>query len=72
VVGKADELLGEAIWAYVVITGPLSRKELLAHCRTHLPNYMIPPHFVFCQQLPKNESGKVQKLALRDAAFDQA
>jgi len=65
VVGIPHRILGQAIKAFVVS----SKKELtptgvLAHCRAHLEDFMVPLEVEFRDFLPKNASGKIDKLAL--------
>ncbi len=65
VVGVPDELLGEAIKAFIVTHDPrLSESRVLAHCRTHLEDFMVPQYVEFRDALPKTTSGKIKKLAL--------
>lgn len=65
VVGVPDERLGEVPWAFVVRTdGTLSEATLAAWCRERLTPYRIPARFVFIDQLPRNDVGKVVKREL--------
>jgi len=66
VVGVPDELLGEAIEAFVV---PRPGSDLAAgaiqhHCRENLALYKIPRAVHFLAALPKNSSGKVLRQEL--------
>lgn len=67
VVGVADEILGEAIAAHVVVQEgvALDARDVLAHCRTHLSAHMIPKTVHFATTLPKTASGKVQRYRLQ-------
>jgi acyl-CoA synthetase (AMP-forming)/AMP-acid ligase II len=70
VVGAPDPVLGEALVAFVALVpgpGP-GEAELQDHCRSRLPNHEVPSRFVFLDTLPKNESGKIQRRALRERA----
>lgn len=43
----------------------VSEEELVAFCRSNMAHFMVPNKVVFVNDLPKNATGKVQKLALR-------
>lgn len=70
VVGAPDEFLGEQIIAFVVIRRgidqTLAKDQLLNFLREHLPSYMIPSRIVTIDALPKTESGKIQRMKLRE------
>jgi acyl-CoA synthetase (AMP-forming)/AMP-acid ligase II len=63
VAGREDEILGESICAYVVLQpgSPLTQKDILTFCRKHLPAYKVPHRILLLGELPKSESGKIQK-----------
>jgi len=43
---------------------PLTEAQVLAHCRAHLEDFMVPRFIEFRDALPTTESGKVQKRGL--------
>jgi acyl-CoA synthetase (AMP-forming)/AMP-acid ligase II len=67
VVGVDDEILGEAVCAFVVLKEgrACAEDELLAQCRKSLPLYKMPKTVRFVRELPKTGSGKVKKQELR-------
>ena len=71
VIGVPDELLGEAIKAYIVArSSSLTETAVLAHCKRHLEDFMLPSEVEFRNELPKTGSGKIDKLALGSLAED--
>ena len=77
VFGVPDPDLGEAVQA-VVETGPETPAEaatvdrLMTYLRSHLAGFKCPRYIDFVDRLPRLDTGKVQKHALRDAYSDPA
>ena len=65
-----DEILGSAIKALVVLKSgfALTGKDLLLHCRKVLEDFAVPKYFEFRESLPKNPSGKIDTLILKQEA----
>lgn len=49
------------------MAGPELARELIAHCRAHLASYKCPRSIDFLAELPRAETGKLAKRALRDS-----
>ena len=67
VIGVPDELLGEAIVAFVVrgnASSPTER-DVLKHCSERLEAFMLPKQVVFLEEMPKSAHGKIDKSSLR-------
>jgi amino acid adenylation domain-containing protein len=65
VIASDNERGDKQLVAYVVASGAAPAvHELRAYLSRKLPEYMIPPAFVFLEALPLTTSGKVNRLAL--------
>jgi acyl-coenzyme A synthetase/AMP-(fatty) acid ligase len=66
VVGVPDELLGEAIRAYVVRDegSSLDESDVVRACREQLEAFAVPHEVRFIEELPKTPSGKVRRKSL--------
>jgi acyl-CoA synthetase (AMP-forming)/AMP-acid ligase II len=69
VVGVPDELLGQAIHAYVALEedSELTERDIIAGCRERLESFMVPSRVIFLDELPKTASGKIRKKGLEEA-----
>jgi len=71
VIGVPNDDLGEEVKA-VVVPAPghapdeALAEELIAYCRAHIAHYKCPRTIDFADQLPRTETGKMQKRKLRD------
>ncbi len=73
VVGKADEERGQIVLAYVVLkpgeaADAAQVKALQEHVKQNMAPYKYPREVVFVNQLPRTETGKLQRFALRQQA----
>jgi acetyl-CoA synthetase len=71
VVGRKDDLTGQAIAAFVTLRGSVEGNEdLLAELREHVSNTLgpigKPKSIVFTNDLPKTRSGKIMRRLLKD------
>ncbi|AXI81057.1 long-chain fatty acid--CoA ligase [Peterkaempfera bronchialis] len=65
VIGMPDERMGEVAAAFVVRSGALTEKELVAWARERIANFKVPRRVEFVDALPRNASMKVEKGKLR-------
>jgi acetyl-CoA synthetase len=70
VVGKPDALRGQIVKAYVVLKpGRAARggleAEIVDMVKTHVGRHQYPREIEFLDQLPKTETGKIQRFLLR-------
>jgi long-chain acyl-CoA synthetase len=67
VIGRADEVTGEAVVAFVVPRGEnLQAEDIIRHCRSQLTAYKVPKSVVFRKNLPKSPVGKILRAQVRD------
>jgi amino acid adenylation domain-containing protein len=64
VVAVPNGILGFDFVAYAVAAEGATERDLLAHCRGLLPDYMLPRSIEFCAALPKTTTGKLDYRAL--------
>lgn len=66
VVGVPDEVLGQAIKAYVTLKpgATLTEREVIRHCLSRLESFMAPKYVEFVDALPKTDTGKIKKTGL--------
>ena len=68
VIGRPDELRGEAVCAYVAMEEgqPFSRKAIREYLQPLLAGYKLPRDIVQVDALPKSKTGKIMKRLLRE------
>jgi acyl-coenzyme A synthetase/AMP-(fatty) acid ligase len=66
VIGKDDPVLGQEIWAYLVLEQDVSLndRQVKKICLSHLENFMVPQQVVFLEEMPKTANGKIDKMIL--------
>jgi amino acid adenylation domain-containing protein len=66
VVGQPDEVLGQAIHAFVVVEdrGQVTPAALRAACRERLEPFMVPQEIEIVDTMPRTANGKIEKAAL--------
>ncbi len=72
VIGIPDKLRGQAICAYIVMEdgGVGDKRMFRKYLLSKIAPYKVPKEFVFCDQLPRNNTGKILKKVLREQALD--
>jgi len=73
VVGRSDDVTGQAICCFVSLRGtdPGSAEladDLRAHVAARLGKFVTPKYLTFTQELPKTRSGKIMRRLLQDIA----
>ena len=70
VVGVPDAKWGEVGKAFVVRRPgvQLSETDLREHCRNLLARFKVPRYIIFVEELPKNDTGKINRAALKQLA----
>ena len=66
VIGVHDNVLGQAVKAFVVIRPGYnySEKDIIRHCLGRLESFMAPKFVEFVASLPKTDTGKIKKTGL--------
>jgi acetyl-CoA synthetase len=77
VVGRSDDLKGQALAAFVTVKEgidptPALREELRRHVATKIGAIAKPDDIIYAADLPKTRSGKIMRRLLRDIAEGRA
>ncbi len=66
IIGVPDEKWGEVGRAFVVLKQGITtdKEAILAFCKANMAKYKVPKDIVFLDALPKNDTGKLNRLAL--------
>ena len=68
-VGVPDPVLGHALKALLVVDDPgLDARAVIAHCRAHLEEFMVPRSVEFREALPRTGTGKIRRSELQAEA----
>ena len=67
VIGVPDEILGQAIKAFIVKKdgSELETNDILYYCSKNIEPFMVPRYIEFIKELPKSPNGKVDKKILK-------
>ncbi|MEO1411706.1 MAG: long-chain fatty acid--CoA ligase [Bacteroidota bacterium] len=66
VVGVPDSQWGEVGRAFLVLQAPVSPDDVITYCRSRLARFKVPKTVVLLDALPQNDTGKVDRRALRE------
>lgn len=66
VVGVPDDVLGQAVKAFLVLEQGVSmgEKQIQKACQDKLESFMVPKFVQFVAELPKTDTGKIRKVGL--------
>lgn len=66
VIGVPDEILGNAIKAFIALRDGMqsTEAEVIRHCQARLEKFMVPKSVAFLPELPKTTTGKISKQGL--------
>jgi len=64
---RSDDILGQAIIAFVVLANnvKIEKRDIQRHCKEHLAAYKMPKYIEFIDELPRTASGKLKRFALQ-------
>ena len=65
VIGIPNELFGQVPIAFVVTNSKVSSAYIIKKCNEKLERYKIPQKIIFLDQIPKTDSGKIQRNVLK-------
>jgi len=73
VLGLPDEILGQAIKAYIVPVPrvELTEQQVLKYCSENMEAFIVPKYIEFMENLPKTPNGKIDKKQLEDKEYSK-
>ncbi|CCK80849.1 class I adenylate-forming enzyme family protein [Desulfobacula toluolica] len=62
-IGIPDKIYGEEVFSFVVLKNGSKADEadIIAYCKTTLPDFKIPKNILFIPEIPKTQRGKIAK-----------
>ncbi len=66
-----SEMNQQRLVGYYTGKSRIPSKEIVNHLKKELPNYMIPSHFKYVEELPLTRNGKVDKKVLKNLSLTQ-
>jgi long-chain acyl-CoA synthetase len=64
VAGVADEEMGQRVGAAVVARTPVTLEDLRSHCRELVAHFKLPERLIIVDEIPYNDTGKVNRRQL--------
>tara|TARA_B100001750_G_scaffold241412_1_gene252779 strand:+ start:1099 stop:2562 length:1464 start_codon:yes stop_codon:yes gene_type:complete len=65
VIGVPNELFGQFPVAFVVTDNEITSTRIIKHCSKKIERYKIPNKILFLDDIPKTDSGKIKRNALK-------
>jgi len=67
VINVSHDKWGEVGKAFIVVRdNNLTEKEIVDYCKTKLAKFKIPKHIEFLKEIPKNDTGKIDRKSLKN------
>jgi long-chain acyl-CoA synthetase len=70
VAGVADEEMGQRVGAAVVARTPVTLEDLRSHCRELIAYFKLPERLIILDEIPYNDTGKVNRRQLGTLIID--
>jgi amino acid adenylation domain-containing protein len=70
VIDRQDKTGEKYLCSYIVSEKTITTSELRDHLARHLPDYMLPAHFVRLEKIPRTPGGKIDRNALPEPSLD--
>jgi fatty-acyl-CoA synthase len=69
IIGVPDDRWGEVGKAFITCKKSVAAAEILALCQAQLAKFKVPKSVVFLDELPKNDTGKINRKVLSEGDF---
>ncbi len=71
VAGIADEEMGQRVGVAVVVRFPVTLEQLRDHCRESIAHFKLPERLVVVDEIPYNDTGKINRRRLASQITDE-